>query len=239
MEIGVLLCGDVALSLRAEFGSYADCLKKRLNLYSYGEVTVWDVYQKNQVPENIDACDVYIIGGSPASVNDNTEWITVLIKFIQRAFTHGKKMVGICFGHQAIHHALGGVVNRSNKGWGIGAYQVPFLQNFENKKKGDLLSLLAIHQDQVIKPVKGFKVIAGNTFCPNYFTLFEQQVLTIQGHPEFSFSFLESMLALRQDILSASNGNIFSQPGNSVVDSDYCNEVIQQFIVENRTNINE
>jgi len=31
-------------------------------------------------------------------------------------------MVGICFGHQLIAQALGGVVRKSEKGWGIGRH---------------------------------------------------------------------------------------------------------------------
>ena len=31
-------------------------------------------------------------------------------------------MVGICFGHQIIAKALGGVVSKSDKGWGVGIH---------------------------------------------------------------------------------------------------------------------
>ncbi|MFT6925133.1 MAG: GMP synthase-like glutamine amidotransferase [Psychromonas sp.] len=232
MKIGILLCGDVPPSLVEEFGNYASCLQRQLNLNRYGDVTIWNLYEKSELPEHTDICDVYIIGGSPAGVNDNLDWINALAGFIRNVFCKGKKLFGICFGHQIIHHALGGVVARSPDGWGIGPYSVTFLQNFEKIKTGTPLSLLAIHQDQVVEPAKSFNVVAGNYFCPNYMTRFKKQVLTIQGHPEFNFLFFSALINQRKDILSKQASNAPFEEGNSSADSRYFNTMINLFIFE-------
>lgn len=232
IKIGILLCGDIPPNLIKEFGDYASCLRSQLNLNRYGDVTIWNVHETSELPEHTDICDVYVIGGSPVGVNDELDWIHALTGFIRNAFCKGKKLLGICFGHQIIHHALGGVVIRSPKGWGIGSYSVTFIQDFEKIKTGMSLSLLAMHQDQVIKPAEFFNVVAGNDFCPNYITRFKKQVLTIQGHPEFSFPFFSALLNQRKDILSQQNSKNPFEKGNCVADSFYFNNIINLFIFE-------
>ena len=66
-------------------------------------------------------------------------------------------VVGICFGHQIIAQALGGKVEKSPKGWGVGVhswqqYEQPWWMGGESSQSTSdkpTFSLLAIHQDQV------------------------------------------------------------------------------------------
>lgn len=60
--------------------------------------------------------DAFLITGSPAGVYDPLPWIPRLLDFIRSA--QGSKMVGVCFGHQAMAEALGGHVEKSEKGMG-------------------------------------------------------------------------------------------------------------------------
>ncbi|MGI2175773.1 type 1 glutamine amidotransferase [Shewanella ulleungensis] len=198
MKIGILLCGDTPEPLQAEFGEYSACLEQQFSLKSSSSVSVWNVYQIHEFPQDVDACDVYIIGGSPAGVNDMDEWLEPLNQFIYKAFHARKKLFGICFGHQIINHALGGEIQKSDKGWGLGIYDVMLFTDLGELKQGEGLSLIAIHQDQVIKPAPDFEVVAGNVFCPNYITKYRDQVLTVQGHPEFTFPFMAALLKERQ-----------------------------------------
>ncbi|WP_435234617.1 type 1 glutamine amidotransferase [Psychromonas sp. PT13] len=232
MKIGILLCGNVPHTLIDQFGDYASCLQRKLHLKRYGDVSTWNVFEKSELPKNDDECDVYIIGGSPVGVNDDVDWIDSLSRFIRNAFYNGKKLFGICFGHQIIHHALGGAVDRSYFGWGVGAYSVTFSQDFNQVKMGKTMSLLSMHQDQVVKPAHGFNVVAGNDFCPNYMTRFKKQVLTIQGHPEFHFHFFLALLNQRKDILSQQESNVHSEEGNSAKDSDDFIRIMNQFLFE-------
>ncbi|MDV7105771.1 type 1 glutamine amidotransferase [Vibrio sp. TH_r3] len=199
MTIGILLCGDVPSELVDEFGCYTDCLKSQLNLERYGEVKVWNVYQQHQLPEDAYECEAYVIGGSPSGVNDNLVWLHHLIIFIRQAFLANRKLFGICFGHQIINHALGGEVQRASQGWGLGSYHVQLKQNIDELNAGQNMKLISIHQDQVVKPANKFAVMAGNQFCPNYITRYKDQVLTVQGHPEFNGPFFNALLEQRTD----------------------------------------
>lgn len=199
MRIGILLCGDVPTELIGEFGNYTDCLISQLNLGRSSEVKVWNVYQQHQLPEDASECDAYIIGGSPSGVNDALEWVNSLVKFIRKAFCANKKLFGICFGHQIINYALGGEVQKAKQGWGLGSYGVQLRRDIGELNVGQTMTLIAIHQDQVVKPGRHFEVLAGNNFCPNYVTRFKNQVLTVQGHPEFNGQFFNALLMRRTD----------------------------------------
>ena len=59
-------------------------------------------------------------------------------------------------------------------------------------------SLYFAHQDQVMTLPPQAELLGGNGFCPNAFFVIENQVLGIQGHPEFSKPMMEDLLAPRE-----------------------------------------
>jgi len=156
----------------------------------------------SQFPDSLDACDAYLITGSPRGVYDVDEWIAELAAFIRDAYQVGKKLVGICFGHQILAHALGGHSGRSEKGWGLG------IKTFDISEQKSWMtpglaqcSLYFVHQDQVVRLPPGTELLGGNTFCPNLFFTIDDRVLGIQGHPEFSIDMMQDVLAARKNIL--------------------------------------
>jgi len=68
------------------------------------------------------AFDAAIITGSSAGVYETDGWIADLLDWI-RVAKGRTKLVGVCFGHQAMAQALGGRVEKSDKGWGVGLHR--------------------------------------------------------------------------------------------------------------------
>ena len=155
-------------------------------------------------PESPEACDAYVITGSPKGAYENDPWITELIEFIRASFAAGKKLMGICFGHQVLAHALGGRTEKSEKGWGLGlkTFSIESKNNkpWLNGNSGSC-SLYFAHQDQVVELPPNAELLGGNDFCPNAFYTIEDQVLGIQGHPEFSTQIMTDILTLAVDDL--------------------------------------
>lgn len=113
-------------------------------------------------------------------------------------------MVGICFGHQVIAQALGGVVSKSEKGWGVGVNVYNLGGSpFEGAESGEL-KLIASHQDQVHVLPPGAKNVVTNGHCENAGFVMGDHVFTLQGHPEFVPEYSEAIMAFRFDMIGGS-----------------------------------
>ena len=111
MTIGILLCGGFPSTLEAQFGPYSGMMRRLLGSRS---AMVFDVRER-QLPRSTSACEAYVVTGSSAGVYDDLPWIKDLMAFLRNA--RGKsKLIGICFGHQAMAQAFGGSVIKSPKG---------------------------------------------------------------------------------------------------------------------------
>jgi GMP synthase-like glutamine amidotransferase len=117
MKLAILETGYPPGNLADEFGDYSEMFQRLLG--PGFEVKSFDV-QSGVLPA-ADGHNAYLITGSPAGVYDPLPWIAPLEQFIRDA--GDAKMVGICFGHQAMAEALGGHVEKSEKGWGAGLHR--------------------------------------------------------------------------------------------------------------------
>ncbi len=144
-------------------------------------------------------CEGVLITGSPAGVYDNTPWMDPLRGFIREAFATRTPMVGVCFGHQIIADAMGGVVRKSEKGWGVGRHTYDMLDRPDWMiGAGPAVSLSVSHQDQVITPPQGAVTLARSAHTDHAMLVYEEPVFTLQGHPEFSDAFVGALYAARR-----------------------------------------
>ncbi len=209
MRIGILETDIVDKDIREQQGSYADMFQRLFLLVDANvEFQVYKVID-GEYPENIDECSAYIITGSKFSAYENIPWIERLCRYIVELNKYEIKLTGICFGHQIIAQALGGRVEKSKKGWGVGKsisdIQLvrPWMKvSPDNVAEGSILkqfSLLVIHQDQVIRLPDQAERIAGSSFCENASFQIKKHILTFQGHPEFSVDYLVYLMNKRCD----------------------------------------
>lgn len=203
MIIGLLQCDDVADSLRVQHGNYPDMIQTLLNAVDPGlTFQIWRCHE-GEIP-NVDArVDAWITTGSKCGATDSTPWIQDLAEFIRALWRDQQPLVGICFGHQLIAQALGGRVEASAHGWGVGAmaHEVKVQQPWMTPWHGDTLRLLSSHKDQVIDLPQDAVVLAGSNFCPNHMMQIGNVFLGIQGHPEFTKAYASDLMELRRDII--------------------------------------
>ncbi len=142
------------------------------------------------LPASANACDGYVIGGSPASVNDDDAWIGGLLDFIRLLHATKTPAVGCCFGHQAIATALGGTVGKNPGGWGFGVAITNFSEQLHWMQPADkTLNLYAAHGEQVTVLPPEAKVVGGDAFCPTASMVVGKHFFTTEYHPEMTKEF--------------------------------------------------
>ncbi|MEH6389231.1 MULTISPECIES: GMP synthase [Pseudomonas] len=228
MKIGILQCDDVTENLQPNHGNYPDMLLRRLE----GHVRTSDVViyrtHDGELPVSIDECDGYLTTGSRFSVYDPLPWIEALETFLIKLWEAKKPLVGICFGHQLIARALGGEVERSEKGWGVG---VSFNQLVQRRTWmdpwQDKLDLVVSHQDQVVELPDEAEVLVKSDFCEYYVVQYGDHFLSIQGHPEFSKEYSRDLMAARQGIIP----DVRLRAGNASLSADVDGELMTKWMV--------
>jgi GMP synthase-like glutamine amidotransferase len=138
---------------------------------------------------DIGGLEAILITGSVAGVYDGLDWIAPLEAFVRTAHDKGVPMVGVCFGHQLIAQALGGMVRKSEKGFGLGRHVYDVAPD-NGLIDGPQIALACSHQDQVITPPAGAKTILSSDFTPHAGLLYAgDTTLSVQAHPEFTVGF--------------------------------------------------
>jgi GMP synthase-like glutamine amidotransferase len=196
VKLAILETGHPPGDLAERFGDYPAMFA---GLLGEGfEIEAFDV-PAGQFPDP-GAHDAILITGSPAGVYDPLPWIAPLMEFIRAA--KDSKMVGVCFGHQVMAEALGGHVEKSDKGWGAGLhhYSVVHTEPWADGAGG--IAIPASHQDQVIVQPPNTEVVASSAFTPFAALAWtDRPAISFQFHPEFSTDFAKALIEKRYDIV--------------------------------------
>lgn len=197
MRIGILQCGEIPEALIPAHGGMGAMIRR---LVPPGcEATPHDV--TTGLPESPTACDAWLITGSAAGVYDDLPWIPPLKDFLAAA--RGKaKLVGICFGHQILAEALGGRVEKSGKGWGIGLHRYEVTAAAPWMDGAGAVHVAASHQDQVVQAPPGARTCLASDFTP-FAGLDYGDAISFQCHPEFTRDFCIALLEGRREMHGA------------------------------------
>ena len=200
MKLTIIQTGDVPAPLRPRFGPYRAMFERIFDStgqgFSYELVAVSD---GEPFPDPVDL-EAIVITGSPAGVYDDLPWLTPLRHFIRKAYGSQTPMLGVCFGHQIMADALGGKVQKSEKGWGIGRHTYNVLQRPHFMRTApDELSIACSHQDQVVAPPIEADVILASEFTPYAGLAYHNgRALSFQPHPEFGDDYTVALAELRR-----------------------------------------
>ena len=190
-KITIVETGLVSAAQRARHGSFPQMFERMIAAAdaaaSFATVRLIDG-EALPDPARLEAI---LITGSAAGVYDDLDWIAPLERFVRAAYDARTPMVGVCFGHQLIAQALGGVVRKSEKGWGNGRHVYDVVPG-NGVIDGDKLAIAASHQDQVITPPTDARTILHSPFTPHAGLLYGNgAALSVQPHPEFDAAFAQ------------------------------------------------
>ena len=194
MKLAILETGVPPGDLATRFGDYPEMFG---DLLGEGfEIESFDV-QNGQFPD-VGAHEACLITGSPAGVYDSLPWIADLLDFIRAA--KDSKLVGVCFGHQAMAEALGGHVEKSDRGWGAGLHRYSVVTREPWMDEVATIAAPASHQDQVVEQPPKTNVLLRSDFTPFAgLSWTDRDAISFQFHPEFSPGFAKALIEKRYD----------------------------------------
>lgn len=232
MKLGILDCDRLDADYAERFGRvYSEMFIAGFRaLQPDLAFSVWAACD-GELPADLQECDAWLITGSRHDAYSDLPWVVALRDWILRADAAGVPLAGVCFGHQAIAQALGGAVNKSAKGWGLGVAVNPVLAECDwMVPSAPQIRVLASHQDQVESLPPGALRLAGNDFCPNFMFQHGEHVVAIQGHPEFPVEYDRALIEKRRDSLGEARYQACLATLEQGVDSSLVLRWILQFL---------
>ena len=146
----------------------------------------------------------FIITGSNYSVNDNLLWIKNLIDFVRYVISmvNGPKLFGICFGHQIIGKALGAKIGLNPLANNIFCTEEIYIdkalsqlncfqQCFKNRNS---FHLMEAHLESILDIPDNVQVVGWSSTCSYEIILWNDRVISTQGHPEFTKDIMVNIL---------------------------------------------
>ena len=183
----VLKMGSTLASLKSRKGDFESWIIAGLGLPPT-EVDVVDVSAGQPLPP-ADGHAGIIVSGSHAMVTDRRDWSERAAEWLRENAQAGVPVLGICYGHQLLAHALGGEVGDNPKGREFGTVEV----TMEESARGDVLlgslprsvRVHVGHTQSILKLPPGAVRLASNPWDHNQAARFAPRAWGVQFHPEF------------------------------------------------------
>jgi len=195
--IALIKTGCTIAQIRPRYGDFEDWFAKGM---AVPDLLRFDVFRKQALPAPESLAGI-VITGSPAMVSAKEDWSERTAEWLLKAIREGVSVLGVCYGHQLLAHALGGSVGPNPAGRQIGTVTAQLL---DTGRKDALLghlpnSFLAqtSHSEAVLDLPSDAERLAISPLDDNFSIRFAENVWGIQFHPEFSGTLMKEYIRLR------------------------------------------
>jgi GMP synthase-like glutamine amidotransferase len=232
--VGILACDHVGPELRAAArGRDYDEMYTELLRTADDTITTrtFDVVG-GELPSHPGECDAWIITGARYDAYRDEPWIVALRRFIRDVLDHRARLVGVCFGHQVVAHALGGLAENSGT-WKAGPHTIDVEETawFE----GGSVTIHAMHQDVASAVPPGGRTIASGPTAEHPMFLVGDTILCVQDHPEYDPGYIAGLVEPRRARMGdAITDEALARIDEIATDNDVVGRWIANFLLDRR-----
>lgn len=234
MKLVVLRAGDAAPPVAARRGEFYAWIRREAEAAWSGGWEQHDVRDTDAPLPRADGVAGFIITGSSSSVTERAPWMLRAEAFIRDLHVKGVPVFGICFGHQLVGQALGGVAARNPRGREIGTVTVRVRDGapadhalLEGVPR--TFTANATHVDSVVTLPPGAVVIAETDLEPHAMFSIGAATHGVQFHPEIDGDALRGYIDARADAVNA-EGLDARALRERAVDAPHGAETLRSFI---------
>lgn len=206
MRLIVLRAGDAAPEVAARRGQFIDLIRRAVGDAWEGEWVEHDLRTGAALPDPRSAAG-FIMTGSSSSVTERAPWMLRAEGHVRDVVAAGTPIFGICFGHQMIAQALGGLVAKNPRGREIGTVDVRVLPHEPRDPMlaglGETFRANQTHTDSVVELPPGARVIAATDLEPHAALAIGETVKCVQFHPEVDGDAMRGYVAGRAHLIAA------------------------------------
>ncbi|ORY61663.1 class I glutamine amidotransferase-like protein [Pseudomassariella vexata] len=157
------------------------------------QIDVFGAADGEAIPDPLEYDFIVLSGGTVNLLEDEKPaWTVSVLDLIRKVAQQDKtKLLGICWGHQATHYALGGQLAVLDYGPLIGVQQIQLNEDGQKFFGTESLALHKYHKRVVSTPTPDFIALADNN---EIFITKSRKIMSFQGHPELSYQIAKAMM---------------------------------------------
>lgn len=227
-QIALIKTGCTIEQIKPRHGDFENWFADGLGVADLMQV---DVFMQQAFPAPEDLAGI-VITGSPAMVSARLDWSERTAEWLRQVIQTNVPVLGVCYGHQLLAHALGGRAGPNPAGRQIGTVEAhltdqsrydPLLGHLPNT-----FSAQASHSEVVLELPPGAQRLATSPLDDNFAIRFAENVWGVQFHPEFSAPVVSDYIRYRADALRE-EGLDPEHLLSHTADTDEAKSVLQRF----------
>jgi GMP synthase (glutamine-hydrolysing) len=209
-KLFIIKAGSTFADTAAKYGDFDEMTCRGLGL-ARNVLHVVNAPQDGPLPSP-ELCHGVVITGAHCMVTDNLPWSLAIEAWIPSLVEAKVPLFGICYGHQLLGRAMGGLVDYHPRGKEVGTVSVSRHPESDDdplfSKLPQQFPVHATHAQSVRTLPAGAVLLAGNAFEPHHAFRLGSCAWGVQFHPEYCRQIAKDYIMAQVDSLTQAGQDV-------------------------------